>query len=64
MLHNSLEQITPSIEKAARGFGVTGLTLFRRIHLPLIQTSLLSAVIIIFCRGRSRIAARLDAEAL
>ena len=51
MLHNSLEQITPSIEKAARGFGVTGLTLFRRIHLPLIQTSLLSAVIIIFAEA-------------
>ena len=51
MLHNSLEKITPSIEKAARGFGVAGLPLFRRIHLPLIQTSMLSAVIIIFAEA-------------
>ena len=48
MLHNSLEKITPSVEKAARGFGISRLALFRKIHFPFIKTSILGATLIIF----------------
>lgn len=47
-VESGLERITKSIDEAAIGLGVSGLALLRRIHLPLLRTSLLSAATLVF----------------
>ncbi|MBI5166014.1 MAG: iron ABC transporter permease [Magnetospirillum sp.] len=44
----SLGKVTPSMEAAARTLGETALGTLRRVHLPLVRTSLLSAVLLVF----------------
>ena len=48
IIHNSMEKITPSVEMAARGFGLKRIAVLRTIHLPLLKGSLWSSVIILF----------------
>lgn len=48
IIHNSLEKITLSVERAAQGFGLKKMELMRLIHFPLLKGSILSSMIIIF----------------
>ena len=48
IIHNSLEKITPSIEKAAQGFGLRKMELIRLIHIPLLKGSIFSSLVILF----------------
>jgi iron(III) transport system permease protein len=47
-VESGLQRITPSIDEAAVGLGVTGRQLVRRIHLPLLKTSLTTAATLVF----------------
>lgn len=48
IIHNSLEKITPSVARAARGLGLKKIEQLRFIHWPLLKGSILSSMIIIF----------------
>lgn len=41
-------RITPSIDMAAKSLGVSGLRLFRRVHLPLLAPGVLTALVLVF----------------
>ncbi len=47
-VESGLQRITKSIDEAAIGLGVTGAHLLRRIHLPLLRTSLATAATLVF----------------
>ncbi|MBI2381334.1 MAG: iron ABC transporter permease [Gammaproteobacteria bacterium] len=47
-LTSGLNRITESQELAARSLGAAGWSLFRRLHLPLLRGSLLSALLLVF----------------
>lgn len=43
-----LQRVTRSIDEAAVGLGVSGSALLRRVHLPLLRTSIATAAILVF----------------
>jgi iron(III) transport system permease protein len=43
-----MQRITRSIDEAARSFGVGGLAMLRRVHLPILRGGLLTAVTLVF----------------
>lgn len=43
-----LGTITPSLDQAGRSLGLSSLGVLRRIHLPLLRSSLLTAVLLVF----------------
>jgi len=47
-VESGLQRITQNLDEAGIGMGVTGFALVRRIHVPLLRTSLLSAAILVF----------------
>jgi len=47
-IETGLQRITNSIDEAAMGLGVVGRQLVRRVHLPLLRTSLATAATLIF----------------
>jgi len=47
-VESGLQRITQSLDEAGVGMGVTGHALVRRVHMPLLRTSLLSAAILVF----------------
>src|SRR5262249_15812717 len=47
-LESGLDRITGSIDEAAIGLGVNGASLMRRVHLPLLRTSLATAATLVF----------------
>jgi iron(III) transport system permease protein len=47
-VESGLQRITRSLDEAAIGFDVKGFQLIRRVHVPLLRTSLLSAAILVF----------------
>ncbi len=47
-VESGLQRITQNLDEAAIGMGVCGLALVRRIHAPLLRTSLVSAAILVF----------------
>lgn len=42
------ETVTPNMDRAARTLGVTGFTKLRRVHLPIISGSLMTALLLVF----------------
>lgn len=47
-VESGLNRITPAIDEAAISLGTTGLRLLRRVHVPLLRTSLTTAAILVF----------------
>lgn len=47
-LQAGLERIVPSMDEAATGMGLTATQILRRIHLPLLKGSVLSALLLVF----------------
>lgn len=47
-LESGLSQIKPSMDQAAASLGCTGWQVLRRLHLPLLKTSLLTAALLVF----------------
>lgn len=47
-VESGLQRITRSLDEAASAFDVKGFQLLRRVHVPLLRTSLLSAAILVF----------------
>lgn len=47
-VESGLQRITQNLDEAAIGMGVRGLALVRRVHVPLLRTSLVSAAILVF----------------
>jgi iron(III) transport system permease protein len=47
-LDSGLQRVTHSIDEAAIGMGVTGMALLRKVHIPLLRTSLVTAAILVF----------------
>jgi len=43
-----LQRVTRNIDEAAVGMGVSGVALLRRVHLPLLRTSIATAAILVF----------------
>ena len=44
----NMHRITPSIDEAALGFGVTGMAVLRRVHLPILRAGLWTALALTF----------------
>jgi iron(III) transport system permease protein len=47
-VESGLDRVTNSIDEAAVGMGVSGVRLVRRVHIPLLRTSLATAAILVF----------------
>lgn len=47
-IESGLHRITPSIDEAAIGLGVGGLKMLKRVHIPLLRTSLATAAALVF----------------
>lgn len=47
-IESGLHRITRNLDEAAAGLGVSGATLLRRVHVPLLRTSLVTAAILVF----------------
>ncbi|MEZ4484007.1 MAG: ABC transporter permease subunit [Syntrophotaleaceae bacterium] len=47
-IESAMQRIRPSIDEAARLLGTGGLTLLRRIHLPMVSGGLATALILVF----------------
>ena len=47
-IESGLQRITKNIDEAAIGLGVTGAQLLRRVHVPLLRTSLATAATLVF----------------
>jgi iron(III) transport system permease protein len=47
-LDSGLQRVTHSIDEAAIGMGVTGMALLRKVHIPLLRTSLATAATLVF----------------
>lgn len=47
-IDGAMHRVTPSIDEAARLHGLSGLTLLRRIHLPMLRTGVLTATTLVF----------------
>lgn len=45
---SALLRIRPSIEDAARGMGVTGWSLLRKVHLPILNPAIVTALLLVF----------------
>lgn len=47
-IESGLQRITKNIDEAAIGLGITGAALLRRVHVPLLKTSLATAATLVF----------------
>ncbi len=47
-VESGLNRITPALDEAAISLGTTGMSLMRRVHVPLLRTSLTTAAILVF----------------
>jgi len=47
-VESSLQRVTRNLDEAARSFGVSGLAMLRRVHLPMLRSGLFSAVALVF----------------
>jgi iron(III) transport system permease protein len=47
-IESAMHRVTPNVEEAARGLGVSGRRLLRRIHLPIIRSGVLTAATLVF----------------
>lgn len=47
-VESAMQRIRPSLDDAARGMGVAGLTLLGRVHLPILGTGIATAALLVF----------------
>lgn len=47
-VESALEKIKPSIDDASRSLGCSGIRMLGRVHLPIMKTSLLTAILLVF----------------
>lgn len=47
-IENNYLRITPSIDDAAHSLGLTGMQVLRRVHLPIVQRGILTAMVLVF----------------
>jgi iron(III) transport system permease protein len=47
-VESAMQRITRNLDEAARTFGVSGLPMLRRVHLPILQGGLFSAAALVF----------------
>jgi iron(III) transport system permease protein len=47
-IESGLQRVTHSLDEASIGMGVSGLALVRKVHIPLLRTSLASAATLVF----------------
>jgi iron(III) transport system permease protein len=47
-IESGLHRITPSIDEASIGLGVCGVSMLKRVHMPLLRTSLATAATLVF----------------
>ena len=47
-IDSAMHRITPSIDEAARGFGLTGWAALRRVHLPILKGGIFTAASLVF----------------
>jgi iron(III) transport system permease protein len=47
-IDSAMQRITPSIDEAARGLGLTGWATLRRVHLPILKGGIFTAASLIF----------------
>jgi iron(III) transport system permease protein len=47
-IESGLQRVTPSLDEAAIGLGISGSELIRKVHVPLLRTSLASAATLVF----------------
>lgn len=47
-VESGMQRITRSLDEAARSFGVTGIAMLRRVHLPMLRGGLFSAAALVF----------------
>lgn len=47
-IDSAMHRVTPNIEEAARGLGVSGWRLLRRVHLPIVRSGVLTAATLVF----------------
>lgn len=47
-IDGNMQRVTHSIDEAARSLGIEGLTLLRRVHLPILRGGLLTAMTLVF----------------
>ncbi len=47
-IDSALSRIRPSIEDASSGMGVSGFSMLRKIHLPILKPAILTAVLLVF----------------
>ena len=43
-----LAKIKPSMDEAGRSLGISGISLLRRVHVPILRGSMLTAVLLVF----------------
>jgi iron(III) transport system permease protein len=47
-IDSAMHRVTPNLEEAARGLGISGRRLLRRVHLPIIRGGVLTAATLVF----------------
>lgn len=47
-IDSAMQRIRPNIDEASRSFGVSGVRLLRRVHLPLLRSGLVAAAMLVF----------------
>ena len=47
-IDSAMQRITPSIDEAVRGFGLTGWAALRRVHLPILKGGIFTAASLVF----------------
>lgn len=47
-IDNAMHRVTPNLEEAARGLGISGRRLVQRVHLPIIRGGVLTAATLVF----------------
>lgn len=47
-LHSAIQRITMNTDEAARSLGVSGITMLRKVHLPVLRGGLLTAMTLVF----------------
>ncbi|MFZ5862073.1 MAG: ABC transporter permease [Nitrospirota bacterium] len=47
-INSAMHRVTPNLEEAARGLGVSGRRLLRRVHIPIIRGGVLTAATLVF----------------
>ena len=47
-VESAIQRVTPSIDEASRSLGVSGLRMFKKVHFPILQSGIFTAVVLVF----------------